>query len=73
MSIEQDAAKDLSVSDAEAENVTGGKKKAAPKATKHAAKTYPVGYVNVQPTPGTTVDSSGTTAWGDDCDDSSGF
>jgi hypothetical protein len=71
MGIEQDAAKDLSLSDDDAENVAGGKK-TKKTAHKAAAKTYSVGYVNVpgSNTSGST-DSSGTTAWGDDCEDPS--
>ena len=70
MGIEEDAARDLSLSDDDAEMVAGGKKakKNAPK----AAKTYSVGYVNVQGSGGSApADDSGTTAWTDDCDDPS--
>ena len=71
MSIEKNAATDLSLSDSEAEQVTGGVK--AKKAKKTAApKKYPVTYINAPVTPSNTpVDDSGTTAWGDDCDDPS--
>ena len=72
MGIEQEAEKDLALSEDDAENVVGGKKtkKTAAKTAPHA-KTYSVGYVNVQATPSGSVDDSGTTAWGDDCDDPS--
>ena len=73
MAIEQDAAKDLSLSDENAAMVAGGKKlkkqahRSAPKA---AAKTYPVGYINVPAATSTApVDDSGTTASSADCDD----
>ena len=48
MSIEQEAAKDLSLGASEAEQVAGGKKsrKTAHKPSK-AQKTYPVGFINV--------------------------
>ena len=72
MSIEQNAETDLSLSDSDAEQVTGGvkSKKAAKKTA--APKKYPVTYINVPVTPSNTpVDDSGTTAWGDDCDDPS--
>jgi hypothetical protein len=72
MGIEQDAAKDLSLSDSDADMVAGGKKtkKTAHKAS--APKTYAVGYIN-QPasTSSAPTDDSGTTAWTDDCDDPS--
>jgi len=72
MSIEHEAAKDLSLTESEAEQVAGGKKakKAAHKATP-AAKTYSVGYVNVPANTSAPVDDSGTTAWADDCADPS--
>ena len=76
MGIEQDASKDLSLTDEEAETVAGGKKtkKAVHKKTAHVAKTYAVGYVNMPAATGSApVDDSGTTAWGDDCDDPAGF
>ena len=71
MSIEHEAAKDLSLGESEAEQVAGGKKakKAAHKAP--AAKTYAVGYVNIPANTSAPVDDSGTTAWGDDCVDPS--
>ena len=49
MSIEQEAGKDLALGSEEAENVLGGKKvmKVVDKTLKPAAKTYPVGYINV--------------------------
>jgi hypothetical protein len=71
MGIEQDAAQDLSLTEEGAENVVGGKKTKKPAAAKAGAKTYPVGYVNVQASGTSTPDSSGTTAWTDDCDDPS--
>ena len=70
MGIEQDAAKDLSLSDDDAEQIAGGKKtkKTAHKSSK--PKTYSVGYVNVPAsTSSAPADDSGTTAWTDDCDD----
>jgi hypothetical protein len=73
MSIEHEAAKDLSLGESEAEQVSGGKKtkKAAHKAAP-AAKTYPVGYINVSTSSSSApVDDSGTTAWTDDCVDPS--
>jgi len=73
MGIEQDAAKDLSLSDDDAEMVAGGKKAKKTAAThKTAPKTYSVGYVNVPAsTTSAPADDSGTTAWTDDCDDPS--
>jgi len=68
MGIEQEAERDLSLSDADAENVVGGKK-AKKTAAKHTAKTYKVGYVNVPASTTGAPDDSGTTAWTDDCDD----
>jgi hypothetical protein len=71
MGIEQEAERDLSLTDADAENVAGGKR-AKKTAAKHAAaKTNPVGYVNVPPSTTAAPDDSGTTAWTDDCDDPS--
>jgi hypothetical protein len=70
MSIEQEAAKDLSLGESEAEQVAGGKK-AKKAAHKAAGKTYPVGYVNIPANTSAPVDDSGTTAWGDDCVDPS--
>jgi hypothetical protein len=70
MGIEQDAAKDLSLTEDDAEMVAGGKKTKKPAAHKTAAKTYAVGYVNAPASASTAPpDSSGTTAWTDDCDD----
>ena len=72
MGIEQDAAKDLSLTEDDAEMVAGGKKTKKTAAHKAGAKTYPVGFVNVPASASTApADSSGTTAWTDDCDDPS--
>jgi hypothetical protein len=74
MSIENEADKDLALSETDAENVAGGrmvsKKTAKHKAPTHKAKTYPVTYINANAPIGP-VDDSGTTAWSDDCDDPS--
>jgi hypothetical protein len=68
MGIEREAERDLSLTDADAENVAGGKR-AKKTAAKHAAAK--VEYVNVPASTTAAPDDSGTTAWTDDCDDPS--
>jgi hypothetical protein len=69
MGIEQDAERDLSLTDEDAESVAGGKK-AKKTAVKHTApRSSPVTYVNVPASTTAAPDDSGTTAWTDDCDD----
>jgi hypothetical protein len=71
MGIEQEAERDLSLTDADAEIVAGGKRVKKTAAKHVAATANPVGYVNVPASTTAAPDDSGTIAWSDDCDDPS--